>query len=210
MKLIPTKKQWKGWNLPSKLTAIGAYLAIITLGLYFFDKCSENKINSANLNLTKNSIRENQDSLLKPFEGGAINVRIDTSKKEVPVNIELVQIPKESDNLWFLYFDVYLRNVSDKDILFTSINYTLSCNIPHGDGEDSGTVFPNAMYEFEYEIEIGENSFKKSLTPPYELKSKDLRAIRFHFRPKDMTPEFLPCYFSFELIDSKGRKLSIQ
>lgn len=29
MKLYPSKKQWKGWNLPSKLTAIGAYLAII-------------------------------------------------------------------------------------------------------------------------------------------------------------------------------------
>jgi len=31
MKLIPTKKQWKGWTLPSKLTAIGTLLSAIAL-----------------------------------------------------------------------------------------------------------------------------------------------------------------------------------
>lgn len=29
--MIPTKKQWRGWSLPSKLTAVGAYVGIIAL-----------------------------------------------------------------------------------------------------------------------------------------------------------------------------------
>ena len=34
MKLWPTEKQWQGWSLPSKLTAIGALLAVMSLGIY--------------------------------------------------------------------------------------------------------------------------------------------------------------------------------
>ncbi len=38
MRLIPTRKQWNEWSLPSKLTAIGAYVGIIglVLGVVFF------------------------------------------------------------------------------------------------------------------------------------------------------------------------------
>lgn len=36
--LIPTKKQWKNWSLPSKLTALGTLLAIITFGIYIVEK----------------------------------------------------------------------------------------------------------------------------------------------------------------------------
>lgn len=31
--MFPTKKQWKDWSLPSKLTAIGAYVGIVALPL---------------------------------------------------------------------------------------------------------------------------------------------------------------------------------
>lgn len=34
MRLFPSKKQWENWTLPSKLTAIGAYLGIISLLIY--------------------------------------------------------------------------------------------------------------------------------------------------------------------------------
>ncbi len=42
MKLWPSKKQWQNWKLPSKLTAVGTFLAVIslfvTLALYVGDK----------------------------------------------------------------------------------------------------------------------------------------------------------------------------
>lgn len=31
MNLLPTRKQWRGWKLPAKLTAIGAYAAVIAI-----------------------------------------------------------------------------------------------------------------------------------------------------------------------------------
>ena len=38
MKLIPTRQQWRNWTLPSKLTAIGAYLGAIAIvaGVAFY------------------------------------------------------------------------------------------------------------------------------------------------------------------------------
>lgn len=43
--LFPTKKQWKRWSLPSKLTAIGTYVGIlgiaITLLLFFLPSNAE-------------------------------------------------------------------------------------------------------------------------------------------------------------------------
>jgi hypothetical protein len=35
--LVPTKNQWNGWTLPSKLTAIGAYIGIAGFALYLID-----------------------------------------------------------------------------------------------------------------------------------------------------------------------------
>lgn len=38
MRLIPTRQQWQNWTLPSQLTAIGAYLAVIAIvaGVAFY------------------------------------------------------------------------------------------------------------------------------------------------------------------------------
>ena len=38
MTLWPNKKQWKAWSLPSKLTAIGALIGFVSLGLYITEK----------------------------------------------------------------------------------------------------------------------------------------------------------------------------
>ena len=38
MNLWPSKKQWETWSLPSKLTAIGALLGLLSFGLYFLEK----------------------------------------------------------------------------------------------------------------------------------------------------------------------------
>ena len=36
MKIFPSREQWKGWTLPSQLTAIGAYVGFISLFLMLF------------------------------------------------------------------------------------------------------------------------------------------------------------------------------
>jgi hypothetical protein len=36
--LWPSRRQWKSWSLPSKLTAIGTLLGVISLGLYAVEK----------------------------------------------------------------------------------------------------------------------------------------------------------------------------
>lgn len=36
--LVPTRKQWKAWSLPSKLTAIGTLIAVLSFVLYLFEK----------------------------------------------------------------------------------------------------------------------------------------------------------------------------
>ena len=46
--IIPTKNQWRKWSLPSKLTAVGAYIGIIAfvfaLIIYAVDKPIQEKI----------------------------------------------------------------------------------------------------------------------------------------------------------------------
>ena len=38
MSLIPTKKQWQAWSLPSKLGAIGTLVTILAFGAYVTEK----------------------------------------------------------------------------------------------------------------------------------------------------------------------------
>ena len=38
MSLLPSRSQWQSWSLPSKLTAIGTLLALISFGLYALEK----------------------------------------------------------------------------------------------------------------------------------------------------------------------------
>ena len=38
MWLIPSREQWAKWSLPSKLTAIGALMGVLSLGLYIAEK----------------------------------------------------------------------------------------------------------------------------------------------------------------------------
>ena len=38
MWLIPSPGQWKGWSLPSRLTAIGALVGVLSLALYLAEK----------------------------------------------------------------------------------------------------------------------------------------------------------------------------
>lgn len=36
--MVTSKKQWRNWSLPSKLTAIGSVLSAISLALYLIEK----------------------------------------------------------------------------------------------------------------------------------------------------------------------------
>jgi hypothetical protein len=41
---IPSRKQWSTWSLPSKLTAIGTYIGLLSLGLYVIDKTHSSSV----------------------------------------------------------------------------------------------------------------------------------------------------------------------
>lgn len=47
--MFPTKRQWKSWSLPSKLTAIGTLVGVISLGLYLRDKAFDQGIDANEL-----------------------------------------------------------------------------------------------------------------------------------------------------------------
>jgi len=57
MGLWPKKKQWNSWSLPSKLTAIGTFLAILSFGFYLVEKT---------FNILDWAIQDDQQSMMSP------------------------------------------------------------------------------------------------------------------------------------------------
>lgn len=77
MKLFPSTKQWKGWSFPSKLTAVGTYLGVITfiVGITMWIFPSEY---FANKTYNKESIYDSS----KNFEIIIDSVTVNYSKKD--------------------------------------------------------------------------------------------------------------------------------
>jgi hypothetical protein len=57
MSLWPKEKQWNSWSLPSKLTAIGTFLAVLSFGLYLAEKT---------LNILDWVMRDDQQTIMRP------------------------------------------------------------------------------------------------------------------------------------------------
>jgi len=57
MSLWPKKKQWISWSLPSKLTAIGTFLAILSFGIYLAEKA---------FNILDWVLQDDQQSIMRP------------------------------------------------------------------------------------------------------------------------------------------------
>ena len=57
MSLWPKKKQWNSWSLPSKLTAIATFLAILSFGFYLAEKT---------FNILDWAMQDEQQSMMRP------------------------------------------------------------------------------------------------------------------------------------------------
>jgi vacuolar-type H+-ATPase subunit F/Vma7 len=98
MILWPRKEQWQTWSLPSKLTAIGTLIGIISLSLYgieklFHIKDSEKpsiKNSIANTNNSINIQNQGQIQIIQPStqsnraEQAPTTVSVPSSTKHVP------------------------------------------------------------------------------------------------------------------------------
>jgi hypothetical protein len=144
---------------------------------------------------------------LAPYSEGVDNLPIPVRESTTtsPVIVEVLQTPKGS-HPYSMYFDVYLFNPTDKDVLFTTIVYESETQIPHGDASDSGPLRVSSQYELIYEFA---RQGTIPLAPPYRLAKGGRAGIRFHFIPTKPLIEFdgLPHFFTADFLDSEGRKL---
>ena len=118
MRLWPTKKQWLSWSLPSKLTALGTLITIISLGLYLLDKAGQQSSSitplvSASANLDKMRIRLSNDYVKSLFGTPITEDRLDSGSREVLYAFKdyFLQIVYGEDNL-VAFFAVTLRTKS--------------------------------------------------------------------------------------------------
>ena len=104
--IIPTFEQWKKWSLPSKLTAIGTYLGIISFLIFIVDKCITryNKMPNEKINsITINKFSQEFDSVSIEYfkKKGWLFFDFDSSylvKEQFPGSLRLYTLPGD---LWY-------------------------------------------------------------------------------------------------------------
>ena len=156
-----------------------------------------------------------EETTIKPLKG-AIAMIIPTQERSplrsntgtanrLPVQIESLQHPGEAPMDYEFYFDVYLRNLSDRDLLLTSLDYKSAVEIPRGDTmPDAGAVVPNVMYNLTYKM--GHRG-SVALSPPYRLGPHALGAVRIKLVP-DHEVEMIHAFEAW-LVDSEGRSTKV-
>jgi hypothetical protein len=176
--VFPSSKQWKKWSLPSKLTAIGAYLGvagiILSTALYFVSDSQPNQrqrdpILDAKLLLRIGGFRINiLNSGAAPATGTYVDIvawRPGAPGADVEKTIPIRDLATHAD----FTFDVSFRNPllepDYKDTLPTCGYIAVSCigasrprawafYIPNADGEETRRKFfkvdPWPMIEFQY------------------------------------------------------------
>jgi len=87
MNLWPSKKQWKSWTLPSKLTAIGVLCALV-LGIVgfivagFFHYLSTKESKHIQLQMDGLFMEKHEEELKTKYPGGYMLISIDSSKNK--------------------------------------------------------------------------------------------------------------------------------
>ena len=124
-----------------------------------------------------------------------------------PVVVEAVQSAR-TGHLYDLWFDVFFRNDSDEEVLLVEAAYRSQLSIPHGDGTDSGSFPPNALYQIRYKAG---KAGKAALTPPYRIAAHSRGAVRFRFYPDEPIDKLVGLNHEFAawVIDSRGRSRKI-
>lgn len=114
MELIPTRKQWKKWSLPSKLTAIGAYVGIIALVVTIVFEIYNNKP------ATKKDVEEIINAKIDAFEAKLFEPAQSDIEKEIDREFagEFQKKKKLAIELYNKGLSAYNRNESDVAIIF--------------------------------------------------------------------------------------------
>ena len=128
MKLIPTKKQFSGWTLPSKITYLGFILAIIAIILTLILYCLSSKYGA-----TKSGQKEIKDAIVKTSENEkeAINIiAIEMQKLRTKFGDKIDRDKLISKyNLGYVIFKLnYKESVSPYDTYLTD-QYNLDCSV---------------------------------------------------------------------------------
>lgn len=105
--MTPTKKQWKQWSLPSKYTAIGLVITVLSLGLYFNDKISS-------YFQTSNKIQQNKDLYI--YEKNK-NLKLLTFLTKKLSGEELQRIIFQANYLSLVSLDMYYNADKTKQII---------------------------------------------------------------------------------------------
>jgi len=118
MTLWPKKKQWNSWSLPSKLTAIGTLLGLLSFGFYLAEKT---------FNILDWSMQDDQQSVMRPeisvglqFPYERVNESVKQNKRNPKLTItnrgSKIISPIKADVVMFI-LDQSLDKVSSAGIL---------------------------------------------------------------------------------------------
>ncbi len=120
MSIWPEKKQWNSWSLPSKLTAIGTFLAFLSFGFYLAEKT---------FNIFDWAMQDDQQSVLRPEIGVGLQFpyeRVNESVKQNKRNPKLTITNRGSKIISPLKADVVMFMLDpplDKVISAGILNY---------------------------------------------------------------------------------------
>jgi hypothetical protein len=120
MSLWPEKNQWNSWSLPSKLTAIGTLLAILSFGLYLAEKT---------FNILDWAAKENQQTMMRPEVSVAFQFpyeKVNNSVQQNKRNPKLTITNRGSKNISPIKADVVMFMLEpslDKVISAGILNY---------------------------------------------------------------------------------------
>ncbi len=120
MTLWPKKKQWSSWNLPSKLTAIGTFLAFLSFGFYLVEKA---------FNILDWAMQDDQQSIMRPEISVSLQFpyeRVNESVKQNKRNPKLTITNRGSKIISPIKADVFMFMLEpplDKVISAGILNY---------------------------------------------------------------------------------------
>ncbi|HCG8623833.1 TPA: hypothetical protein NJ576_004596 [Vibrio parahaemolyticus] len=102
--LIPSKKQWKAWSLPSKLTAIGTFAGVLSLCFYVFEKGysfaeSSSVFSASNDVLVEVELNNQTNELLSLYGRGEVFYWYPNSAQYASSAFEIVQVDNVGANL---------------------------------------------------------------------------------------------------------------
>jgi hypothetical protein len=119
--MIPSKKQWGRWSLPSKLTAIGTIVGILSFGAYIIEKvCSiTHPIGTVVENMVSNEPMPFEIGELNEFEKNVLKIKKNYSYNLTSISDKNISNVSKSDSLNSIRADAdNFQSIEDKNLRF--------------------------------------------------------------------------------------------